>query len=375
MRICSIVTSLTSGGAETLVANLSDEFSANGHVSFVIALCDASAVGNARDAEERLKKQIAAAGGRFVSLALPSARPLVSGALALRRALRELRPDVVHVHTARAALMLFVGQVRVPAILTHHNSVLGFSPTLFRLFDRVVGSYVAISQETRRMLEASVRRPVVQIVNAAGRGFRARAPRSVPSSPLRVLTVGTISDQKNYPLLIATAAALRDAGVIQPLPVFVVAGNGSDLDDLRRQVVAADLCENVSFLGERNDVAALMKTADVYLNTSRYEGMPIALLEAMRMGLPIIATDVAGNRELVAQGENGFLEAEDPVALASAITLIAGHPDLYANLSRGALRHAEKYSIGSAAALHLELYRSVCLSAARAGPKLSEGVI
>lgn len=364
MRICSIVTSLTSGGAETLVANLSEEFSATGQESIVIALCDAATLGNAQEAEERLKAQITRAGGTFLSLGLPASRPALAGTLALRRALRQHRPDVVHAHTARALLMMLFGQARAPVVLTHHNSVLGFSPTLFRLFDKVAAAYVAISHETHRMLENNVHRPVVMIVNAAGRGFVSGEPNLIPSNPLRILSVGTISDQKNYPLLIETARTIRDRKLIDPLPVFLIAGNGADLERMRDRVSAAGLQDNVRFLGERNDVCSLMRSADLYLNTSRYEGMPIALLEAMRMGLPIVATDVAGNKELVADRQTGLLEAEDPFALASAIGLVAANAGLYAKLSRQALARAEEYSIGTAALHHLQLYQELSIAVA-----------
>ncbi|MCC6941198.1 MAG: glycosyltransferase family 4 protein [Novosphingobium sp.] len=373
MRICSIVTSLTSGGAETLVANLSQEFSASGHESVVIALCDAATLGNAPEAEARLKAQIEDSGGTFVSLGLPASRKLLAGTVAMRRALRKIRPDVIHAHTARALLMMLAGKSGAPVVLTHHNSVLGFSPTLFRLFDRVASAYVAISRDTQTILGQYVRRPVVMIVNAAGRGFACDAPKAAPSSPLRILSVGTISDQKNYPLLIATAQAVRDRGLIDPLPEFLVAGNGADLGKLRDSVAAAGLQGQVQFLGERSDVRTLMQSADLYLNTSRYEGMPIALLEAMRMALPIVATDVAGNKELVIAGQTGLLEAEDPQALASAIQSLANDTGLYARLSQGALVRADEYSIGTAAAHHLKLYGSLSKSSNPEGPSYPKG--
>lgn len=373
MRICSIVTSLTSGGAETLVANLSQEFSTNGHESIVLALCDAVTLGNAIEAEERLKAQITSSGGRFISLGLPASRKLIAGTIAMRRALRNIQPDVIHAHTARALLMMLAGKSQAPLVLTHHNSVLGFPPALFRVFDRVASAYVAISRDTQAILGKHVRRPVAMIVNAAGRGFACEAPRSAPSKPLRILSVGTISDQKNYPLLVETAQLIRDRQLIDPLPEFFIAGNGADLGKMQDAVAAANLQSHVQFLGERSDVRALMESADIYLNTSRYEGMPIALLEAMRMGLPIVATNVAGNKELVISGQTGLLEAEQPQALATAIQSLAADNDLYARLSQGALVRAEEYSIGTAADHHLKLYRDLRRPAKTTAPSYPKG--
>jgi glycosyltransferase involved in cell wall biosynthesis len=359
MRICSIVTSLTSGGAETLVANLSTEYSAAGHDSLVVALCDAATLGNAPDAEARLRRQIEESGGRVLSLGLPARRPLISGALKLRRLLRAERPDILHCHTARASLMLLTGRVSTPTVLTHHNSVLGFFPALFRLLDIGTSGYVAISRNVQHTLEKHCRGPVTYIANAAGRGFTAAQGRSAPASPMRILSVGAISRQKNYPLLIETVCALRDGGMIDPLPIVEIAGNGPDIEHLRDKVGDAGLQENVRFLGERNDVAELMRRSDIYLNTSLYEGMPIALLEAMRLALPIVATDVAGNCELIADGANGFLTSSTPQALAGAIAAIARDRSLYQSLSRGALTRADEFSISTAASRHLDLYRQL----------------
>nr|WP_281372531.1 glycosyltransferase family 4 protein [Novosphingobium hassiacum] len=353
---------MTSGGAETLVANLSEEYSRAGHESLVVALCDAAALGNTPAAEARLKAQIEASGGRFESLNLPAGRPLLAGSFRLRRVLRDFMPDVIHAHTARALLMMMAKGIATGAVLTHHNSVLCFSPVMFRLFDRIVDGYVAISHGTREILDRNCRRPVTSIANAPGKGFALAAPRTRSGSPLQVLSVGAISEQKNYPLLVETARALRDGGMVSPLPIFTIAGTGAQLEHLRTQVAAARLQNNVRFVGERNDVATLMRDADLYLNTSRYEGMPIALLEAMAMALPIVATDVAGNCELVASGSNGLLAAPSAVRLAEAITHIASDHQLYATLSAGALDSAREYSISSVASRHLALYQNLVRS-------------
>ena len=122
MRICSIITSFTSGGAETLVCNLSELFAKAGHGSAVIALSDAVQVGNCPETEQRMMARVRDAGGQALSLSLGYWRDLLAGAWALRRAIREQCPDVIHAHTARAALMLSITPPAAPLVLTHHNS-------------------------------------------------------------------------------------------------------------------------------------------------------------------------------------------------------------------------------------------------------------
>ena len=360
MRICSIVNSLTSGGAEVLVTGLSEEFARGGDASLVIALCDAKAVGNSPETETRMAGQIREAGGEFVSLGLSASRNPFTGALAMRNALRDFKPDIVHAHTVRALPMAALARVKAPLALTHHNTKLPFSPKWFRIADRITDTYVAIGAEVESILEQHVGRPIVRIPNAAGRSFDAGAPRTAPEGRPQILSVGAISEQKNYPLLIETAAALTDGDMLDEIPRFQIAGGGADLEKLRAEVEARGLGDRVRFLGERSDVPDLMRESDLYLNVSLYEGMPLTLLEAMASGLPIIATDVPGNRELVTDGENGQkAPLGDAQAIARTIAQALSNADLYRRLSEGAIAKSKDFSIESTASKHRDLYLSL----------------
>jgi len=88
---------------------------------------------------------------------------------------------------------------------------------------------------------------------------------------------------------------------------YLIVGNGESEQKLKKAVNELMLQDKVSFLGFRRDVPELLAASDVFILTSRREGLPKALMEAMAVGLPIIATDVRGNRDLVKSGENGYL--------------------------------------------------------------------
>jgi glycosyltransferase involved in cell wall biosynthesis len=357
LRICSILTSLTSGGAEMLVANLNGQFVSAGHESIVVSLCDAAALGNSPEMEASIRHQIESEGGSFVSLGLGRRRNPLAGGVAMRKELRRIAPDIIHSHTARAMPMLAVRSGNAPVILTHHNSRLGFPTAMFRLFDRQVQAYVAISGEVRQLFEQHAQQPVVYIPNAAGTRFTTDAPRAAPRNPAFVLSVGAVSQQKNYQMVVEAAEAIRERGLMERLPVFRIAGNGPDIERLQLEVERRNLTRNVQFLGERSDVPDLMRDSDIYLNTSRYEGMPIALLEAMAMALPIVATDVAGNRELVQHGRTGLLaKAGDPVDLATSIASLLTTPKRYSEFSANALKGAEEFSIVGTARRHIAMY-------------------
>jgi glycosyltransferase involved in cell wall biosynthesis len=360
-RICSILTSLTSGGAEVLVTNLNTCFAPEGVRACVVTLCDAPALGNSASMESELAGRLEAVGCRVRSLSLPPRRGLVAGALALRRLLREERLDIIHAHTVRAVLMLALAGCRCPIVFTHHNSRLSFPPWLFRLLDRIVDHYVAISADTAAIYCRHSTRPFILIPNAPATTFRAEKHRSACAARPRIITVGAISPQKNYALLIETARVLwHRETASQPTPLFRVVGDGADLEAMRRQVCQLGLEHCVKFLGERSDIAALLADSDIYLNTSRYEGFSIAILEALSSAIPVVATDVPGNRGLVKTGENGMLCPPDrPIPLATAISRLACDQTLYRQLSSGAMRSAREHTIEIAAQRHLDLYAAL----------------
>ncbi|MCJ1960705.1 glycosyltransferase [Novosphingobium mangrovi (ex Hu et al. 2023)] len=366
LRICSILTSLTSGGAEILITNLNEAYAGLGARACITALCDAQTLGNSQAMETELQQRIAKAGAHFDSLALTRRRGLIEGVRALRRHLHETRPHIVHAHTVRAVLMLAFSGFGGPIVFTHHNSRLSFPPAAFRFLDHVVAHYVAISNETASLYRDLSRRPFSLIPNAPAASYRAKAPRENVGTPCRILTVGAISEQKNYDLLIEVARVLRQYRPgTEPVFCLRVAGGGTDLERLRGKVDALGLADMVQFLGERADIRDLLAASDIYLNTSRYEGASIAIHEAMSMGLPVVASDVNGNRGLVVPGRNGALCALDkPTSFANAIARLAHNAYYYHSYSQGALATSQSYSLEGSAQRHFDLYKSLL----RSGP-------
>lgn len=361
MRICLIITSFTSGGAEMLVANLAEAFSARGHETMVLALSDAAQVGNDPAMERAMIERLEGNAVTARSLGLRNRRNVALAGIRLRRALRELPPDVIHAHTAAALPAVAMARPGAPVVLTHHNSRLSFPPWAFRLFDRVVASYVAISDQCEAATAAHAVRPIRRIMNAASPHFQATAAREAPARDPVILAVGTISRQKDYPTLIRAARPL--AALLAPQgrrPRICIAGGGDDMEALQKLVREGGAEDLVQLLGVRSDIPALMRQADLYASASLWEGFSIAMIEALMSGLPIVATNVAGNCEMVLPGRNGKLvPASDPEAMAAAMAAVLGDDRLYAALSEGSLASAKRFSIETCATEHLALYRDV----------------
>jgi glycosyltransferase involved in cell wall biosynthesis len=179
-----------------------------------------------------------------------------------------------------------------------------------------------------------------------------------------VLTVARYTEQKDHRTLLDAIPIIINS---EPRARFVWVGTGPlkgpMIDAVRRQ----DLGRYVMFLGQRDDVPELMAAADVFALASRFEGLPLAILEAMAAGLPVVATRVCGTAEAVRHGLTGLLvEPGRPAALATALVDVLTKPEWAARLGeRGRIRARRCFSVDRMARRTLALYDDV-LSRTRA---------
>jgi glycosyltransferase involved in cell wall biosynthesis len=152
-------------------------------------------------------------------------------------------------------------------------------------------------------------------------------------------TVGRLEPRKGTATLIAALAALRDAGRAF---AAVVVGDGPLRAELERDIAARGLGAWVQMFGDRSEVRDVLAALDAFVLPSRTEGMSNALLEAMAMGLPAIATAVGGNPEVVTDGTTGLLvPADDPAAMAAALARMLDDASLASRLGAAARRVVE----------------------------------
>jgi glycosyltransferase involved in cell wall biosynthesis len=138
------------------------------------------------------------------------------------------------------------------------------------------------------------------------------------------LAIGRFEDAKDYPLMLRAfsqgEAEKRDA-------VLVLVGDGSKKEQAENLARELGLASWVLFLGERRDILELYNAADAYVMSSAWEGMPNVLLQAAATGLPIVATNVGGNREVIVDGQTGFLvPPKNPTALTGAMRRLMNLP-------------------------------------------------
>ena len=159
---------------------------------------------------------------------------------------------------------------------------------------------------------------------------------------LRIGTVGRLVPLKNLPMFIEAAALVRAEC---PTAMFYIVGVGPERAPMEQLVRERGLADAVCFLGERHDVPALLQEWDLFWLTSLWEGLPNVVLEAMASGVPVIATDVGGTRELVRSGTDGVIVPEGDVdAFVRHSQELLADPARRWRCGQAARAHAEEFS-------------------------------
>jgi glycosyltransferase involved in cell wall biosynthesis len=168
-----------------------------------------------------------------------------------------------------------------------------------------------------------------------------------------VAAVGRLVPQKNHELVIR---ALADV----PAAVLVVAGEGPLRPDLEREAREAGVADRVVLAGLRPDARAIVRTADVAVLPSRWEGLPLAGIEAIAGGTPLVATAVRGVNEVFEDGRDALLvPADDADALAAALRRVLADGELRDRLRRAGLQKAARFTEKAMVERYFDLYRSL----------------
>jgi glycosyltransferase involved in cell wall biosynthesis len=317
----------------------------------------------------------------FRVIALPFVRRLsplahVRAFFALVRILRDERPDIVHGHmpisgflarlAARAAGVPKVAYTCHGFLFNHASSswtrrVLSFVMewTAARLTDVFLTVSEAEAADARRLgicrnavAVGNGRDPVVFRPDPAARA-RIRAALGVPDNRVVITAVSRLVWHKGYPELAAAMRAVPKAE-LWVVGERLASDRGADMVEVLR---GAGLGNRLRLLGYREDIAAVLAATDIFTLPSRFEGLPMSVIEAMLTGLPVVATDVRGPAEQVDEGVTGLkVPAGEPAALGIALSLLAGDADMRARMGQaGRLRALDKYDEAKVLARTLDL--------------------
>lgn len=360
------------GGVERVVEEVCRRLAAQGHLVRVFTFNTTGAPAHEVIAGVEVHRAPAIQLTRLVrmqSSVSPSLLPL-----AWRLARRD-PPDVLHAHNlfffSTVAATLLKRVLRKPLVTTLHIGSLrdlgGSARLLASCYERTLGRaivrgsdrLVTVSEAVaRHAIELGARPEAVRVIanGVDPQQFQPAARRG--NGTFRIACVGRLIFNKGPQFLIEAAAQILEA---RPEAEFVLVGDGPLRAGLEERARELGIRERVEFMGTRSDVPAILQGCDLLVRPSLLEGMPLAILEAMACGLPVVATPISGSAELVRDGENGLLvRPADPGALAGAILRLMENEALReAQGRRGRWLVEHGYSWDSVAERTLAVYREL----------------
>jgi len=289
--------------------------------------------------------------------------------ISLVKIIRQERPMIVHTHTSKAGLLgrLAAFLCRVPVIIhTPHGHVFwgyfaSWKTSLFILLERVFACLTdqivtLTNQEKKDHIGVRIGREDHFRIIHSGVELKkfseseidspsVRESLGIPHDALVVGTVGRLIPIKGSNFLLEAAGEVIKK---RPETIFVFLGEGELQKQMEERASQLGIREQVMLLGWRPDVASIMSTYDVFAFPSLNEGMGKALVEAMAMGKPVVASNVSGIRDLVVNGENGFLvPPAQPELLAKRIKYLLENPQIRQAFGMAGKRMAGGYSADS----------------------------
>jgi glycosyltransferase involved in cell wall biosynthesis len=345
MHVLQVIDTLMHGGAQRLLVTFAQQAQERGVNTTVLSLSNKGGAPLLSDLEAHGARVVVLASRRLFdpkgfwqALQLIRAGPFdvvhthltyanINGGLAARlsglpvvASIHNTAVDARHSHPLRDRLELWVMRHVDRRVLAVGESVAGAYGALLRRAIDVIPNAVPLS---------TLPTPEERAVLRAGLAVD-------PLCPL-CIAVGRFSHQKGYSDLLDAFAKVHRRS---PRTVLAVVGDGLLRNEIEEKVAALGLGSHVKLLGLRGDVMHLLHAADVYINASLWEGLPIAHLEAMMAGLPVVATSVGDAPQVVANGTGLLVPPRRPDALADAILSLLNDPERAATMGHAARERA-----------------------------------
>jgi glycosyltransferase involved in cell wall biosynthesis len=353
VRVAHVIGSAAVGGAERMVVNLLNE------LAYLRPVLILTQPGDSHDLLDELDPRVEVVRSPCRLSRLPR------DIRRLGMHLRSRQINVLHSHMFWPNLFaaLAVGVGRVPVFVTTEHGRNPWKQDWHRWIERNLISRrallrICVSADIRALRASSDGVPASKLIVLPNGTTIPSAQREPMHAVPRLLAVGRLIEAKDYPTLLRAVRVLRERGTRFSLRI---AGEGPLLDTLRQLTAAEQLDEHVQWLGNRRDVPALMAESDVFVMTSVREGLPMVLLEAMAMAMPIVATAVGGIPAAVSHECEALLaEPANVDALAASLERLLRDPGFARALGERARRRAARdYSIEAAARRHMSCYEGL----------------
>ena len=352
MNILQLLFSLKVGGLEKL---LIDFLKASGKGNTVVIMND--------QVDERLRQELLKTGCKIYFLGRKQGHKHPIYLFRLLRIIRENDIDIIHLHNSGSMIWSMLCKVFCPKlklVYTIHSSIIIKKWGIKTLFINrtFIDMNIAISEAifgdcVQNKLKA------VKIYNGVDTKKWKQPPSCAPT--FSIIHVGRITHQiKGQDILIKALKKCKDKGMKFACSFVggVYDSNVQSFEYLKGLVENLDLSEEIIFLGNREDIPELLAQSALFVLPSRYEGLPISLLEAMAARLPVIASNISGSSELVEHEKNGLLfQSENHLDLADKISLLYDHREEMERMAQNAHEYVQRFDISIMCEKYRDLYK------------------
>jgi len=342
IKVLHIVLSMETGGLENGIVNLINNSDQDKFIVDVLCLREKGKLANRI---ENTNSQVIFDGNHNPSLLTAIKKIMV--------ACNSGDYDIVHTHGFTTMLSTYIASffVNRPIIINGEHGTLYYSSFKKRILQkwlfRAMDINLTVSSELKTKILHEFRlsfdnfKPIINGVDSTTfnpkNNSTVRHDLNIPDQDIVIGSVGRLVNVKNYPSLIKAFHHVLENNKNTHL---VLAGDGPERKILEKLVTALDINKNVHFLGNRNDIPSVMNCMDLFVLPSFSEGLSNTLLEAMSSGVPVIASDVGGNSEIIKTNISGFLYPSNDVnALSETLLSLCNSPIEIKRISASARKH------------------------------------
>lgn len=353
MRLLFLITGLGLGGAEKVVCDLADQMILIGHTVKIAYLTGEALV-------KPTCPQI-----ELIPLKLNSISNLLSASKRYKKLVKGYKPDVIHSHMIHANIFARLNHLSfkyIRLICTAHNSNEGGRVRMlaYKLTNFLSNLNTNVSKEASESLiskGAFNKNNLITVYNGIDLNKFKFFNKDKSSNELSFLSVGRFNKQKDYPNLFQSISILKNT--IDKEVKFYIAGDGELRPQLEQLIVDLGISDCVVLLGKRSDIPNLLNKADYFVLSSRHEGLPTVVIEAMACGTFVIATDCGGSAEIM--GDTGILvPPQNSEALAEALNEAVNKTplEIQENNLKARQRVEELFSLEKSVENWLKIYRN-----------------
>ena len=373
-RIVFIVQSLVKGGAERLIVCISNELIRRNAADVLIVGLDI------KNEYPELSPHIPYVKIN-ITYSLSLYRKNIINIQELTKVIEDFKPDIIHTNCYLQEAPARVNYVKHIAYFSHlHDNMPAFQNfslfTLFnkrkltdfdekkqllKLYRKCHNNFIAVSRDTyfyfNRSLPHSLSRNMTLLPNAIEFDkFYNEKHTLVPQDYLKLINIGHFAPKKNQAFLLKVLKILKDSNINVILTLI------GDSETVKGKILAEaeklGVQDDIVFTGVVNNVEKYLMANDIYVHSATYEPFGLVLLEAMAGGLPVVCLDGKGNRDIIKNGENGFMiDIHDPELFAAKIIDLITNPDLYNRISENAIKFASQYDIKEYVEKLLQIYK------------------